>query len=50
MKGIVRELRGLHVQAIAAIAHIPRFVEPEGLSGNLKSAQDKEEGTSGEEA
>ena len=48
MKGIVREFREL-TSDFAAIANL-RFVEPEGLSGYLKSAQDKEEGASGEEA
>jgi hypothetical protein len=48
MKGIVREFREL-TSDFAAIANL-RFVEPEGLSGYLKSAQEKEEGATGEEA
>jgi hypothetical protein len=48
MKGIVREFREL-TSDFAAIANL-RFVEPEGLSGYLKSAQEKEQGATGEEA
>jgi hypothetical protein len=47
MKGIVREFREL-TSDFAAIANL-RFVEPEGLSGYLKSVPEKEEGTAGEE-
>jgi hypothetical protein len=48
MKEIVREFREL-TSDFAAIANL-RFVEPEGLSGYLKSIQEKEEGPTGEES
>jgi hypothetical protein len=48
MRGIVREFHEL-TSDFAARAGL-RFVEPEGLSGYLKSAQEKEKGPAGEES